>query len=380
MIPLNSNLLRLQRSGIRRFTNMAREVPGCVMLTIGEPDLATPENIKAAACAALAQDMTHYAPNQGTVQLRQAIAEHESARGFACTGEQVLVTVGATEAIATALLGILNPGDEVIIPTPAFSLYESLTVAAGAKPVAMDISHSGFQITGEMLDRVITDKTRIIVLNSPNNPTGTVLNQASLDAVKAAVAGRNIFILWDGVYQKLTYGACADLSLDSEVRERLLLCQSFSKPYAMTGWRVGYLIAPREVIDRLLLLHAALLAAVPTFLQSACVEALKTDTEPMRQIYQGRRDYCCRRLREMGLSFPEPEGAFYIFVDISGFGMSSEELCTRLIREAGVATVPGSCFGGEGFLRISYCCSQKELERGMDRLETFVRMHKVSGK
>ena len=376
MIHLNNNILQLQRSGIRRFTNMAKEVPGCVMLTIGEPDFPTPENIKAAACEALAEDMTHYAPNQGTASLRQAIADHENARGMQCSAEQVLVTVGATEAIATALLGILNPDEEVIIPTPAFSLYESLTIAAGGKPVALDISRSGFQITKEMLDKVITERTRVIVLNSPNNPTGTVLNQASLDAVKAAVADKDIYILWDGVYRQLSYGNCADLSVDPEVREKLLLCQSFSKPYAMTGWRVGYLIAPQEIIDRLLLLHAAILAAVPTFLQAACVEALKTDTEPMRQAYQRRRDYCCQRLRKMGLSFPEPKGAFYIFVDISEFSMTSEELCTRLIQEAGVATVPGSCFGAEGFIRISYCCGETELERGLDRLEAFVNMHK----
>ncbi len=373
MIPMNNNLMLLQRSGIRRFTNMAKEVPDCVMLTIGEPDFPTPENIKAAACAALSQDQTHYAPNQGTAELRQAIAEYECRRGFACTPEQVLVTVGATEALATSLLGLLNPGDEVIIPTPAFSLYESLTLAAGAKPVFLDMTKTGFQITPDALAAAITDKTRALVLNSPNNPTGAVLSRSSLEAVKAALADKDIYILWDGVYSQLAYGECPDLSLDPAVRERLLLCQSFSKPYAMTGWRVGYLIGPQAVMERLLLWHAAVLAAVPTFLQSACVEALRTDPAPMRQAYRDRRDYCCRRLKDMGLTFPEPEGAFYLFVDISRFGLSSEEFCTRMIREAAVAAVPGSCFGAEGFVRISYCCGLKELERGLNRMESFLQ-------
>ena len=370
---MNTRLNLLQRSGIRRFTNMAKEVPDCVMLTIGEPDFDTPEAIKTAAVEALAQNQTHYAPNQGTAPLRQAIAEYETARGMACTADQVLVTVGATEALFTALLGILNEGDEVIIPTPAFSLYETIVTMAGAKAVALDIAKDDFQITGEALAAALTEKTRAIVLNSPNNPTGTVLSEESLGVVKAALMQRDVFVICDNVYNQLCYGSCPDLSLDSDLQDKLLLCQSFSKPYAMTGWRVGYLVGPRAVMDRLLLLHAAQVAAVPTFVQTACVTALKTDVSAMRQEYRRRRDYCVERLTAMGLRFPKPEGAFYIFVDIRPFGQDSETFCTRLIRQAGVATVPGSCFGAEGFLRISYCCSMEQLEKGMDRLEAFLR-------
>ena len=373
MIPLNSHLDPLQRSGIRLFTNLAKEVPDCVMLTIGEPDFDTPEPIKAAAVAALAQNQTHYAPNQGIEPLRKAVAEYETARGMECCAEQVLITVGATGALYTALTGMLNPGEEVIIPTPAFSLYETITLAAGATPVALDIAKDGFQITDEGLSALITDKTKAIVLNSPNNPTGTVLSAASLAAVKRAVMGKDIYVICDNVYNQLSYAPVPDLSLDAELRQQVLLCQSFSKPYAMTGWRVGYLIGPQAVMDRLLLLHAAQVAAVPTFIQFACVEELKTDITPMVREYRSRRDYIMDRLEKMGLTFPKPEGAFYIFADISRFGLTGDEFCRRLIREAAVAAVPGSCFGAEGYIRLSYCCAMDRLTLGMDRLESFLK-------
>ena len=372
MIPLNSNLMGLQRSQIRVFTNLAREVPDCAMLTIGEPDFDTPEAIKAAAIDALNLDQTHYAPNQGTVRLRQAIADFETARGNTVNADRVLVTIGACQALFTAFLGILNPGEEVIVPVPAFGLYESLIKIAGAKLVPLDISKTNFQIDPDALNGLITPKTKAILLNSPNNPTGAVLNEASLAAVKEAVLGKPIFVIWDNVYHQLSYGPCPDLSLDEELREQLILCQSFSKPYAMTGWRVGYLTCAEYVMERFLLLSAATITAVPTFLQEAAVEALKTDPAPMREIYRQRRDYVCGRLAEMGLTFPVPEGAFYVFPDISEFGMGSEEFCLRLIREGKVAAVPGSCFGAEGYIRLSYCYSEAELKRGLDRLEAFV--------
>ena len=373
MIPLNQNLSSLKRSAIRVYTNLAKEVPGCVMLTIGEPDFDTPEVIKAAACAALAAGQTHYAPNQGTAALRKAVADYETGRGHTVTPEQVLITVGATHALFTALLGILNPGEEVIVPTPGFGLYETIATVAGAKTVRLDVTKTGFQITKEALDAAITPKTKAIILNSPCNPTGVVLNAESMANVKAAVLGKPIFVISDNVYSQLSDSKCPDLSLDPALRDQLILCQSFSKPYAMTGWRVGYLTCPDYVMDRLLLLSAAEIAAVPTFLQDAAVTALQTDPGPMRLVYEKRRRFVTSRLRQMGLSFPEPEGAFYVFVDIRKFGMGSAEFCTRMIREAAVAAVPGSCFGSEGYIRLSYCCSDADLETGMNRMEGFLK-------
>lgn len=371
MIPLNSNLSTLQRSGIRQFTNLAKTVPDCVMLTIGEPDFDTPEEIKAAALTALFQNRTHYAPNQGVEELRREIAVYECFRGMLCSPEQVLITAGATGALFTALVGILNPGDEVIIPTPAFVLYDTITTIAGGKVVALDTKADDFQITAESLARVITPKTKAIILNSPNNPTGTMLNEASLAAVKEAVLGKPIFVICDNVYSRLS-APCPDLSTDDNLREQLLLCQSFSKPFAMTGWRVGYLIGPGYVMQRLLLLHAAEVASIPTFLQDACIAALSTSPKEMADTYAKRREYVCRRLEEMGLSYPKPEGAFYVFPDISKYGMTGEEFCTRMIQEAKVAAVPGSCFGCEGHIRLSYACSDSDLKKGLDRLEFFL--------
>jgi len=367
MIPLNQNLAGLKRSPIRVFTNLAKATPGCVNLTIGEPDFDTPEAIRAAAMAALQDNQTHYAPNQGTQALREAIARREGVKP-----EQVLVTIGACQALFTALLGILNPGEEVIVPTPGFGLYESIATIAGAKLVPLDVTKTNFQIERSALEAVITPKTKAIVLNSPNNPTGVILHEKSLAAVKEAVLGKDIFVICDNVYQGLSYGPCPDLSKDEDLQDQRILCQSFSKPWAMTGWRIGYLVCPEYVMERLLLLSAATITAVPTFLQEAAITALETDVEPMKETYQKRRDYVCNRLRKMGLNFPEPEGAFYVFVDIRKFGLDSAEFCTRMIREAGVAAVPGSCFGTEGFIRISYCYSDAELAEGLNRLEKFI--------
>ena len=373
MIGAKRDLMALRRSAIRAYTNLANATPGCVKLTIGEPDRDTPENIRAAAAAALADGKTHYAPNQGILPLRQAIAAYETARGHAVTADRVLVTVGATQALYTALTGLLEPGDEVIIPVPGFVLYESIVLAAGAVPKFLDISKTDFQIRREALSELITPRTKAIVLNSPNNPTGTVLDEGSIAAVKEAVLGKDIALICDNVYQLLSDIPCPDLSLDPELREQTIVCQSFSKPWAMTGWRVGYLTAPEALMERLLLLSAANIASVPTFVQEAAVEALRTDPAPLAEIFRRRRAFVCRRLREMGLSFPEPQGAFYVFPDIRPYGLSGDEFCTRMIREAGVAAVPGSCFGVEGFIRLSCCCSDEDLKEGLDRIEKFIK-------
>ena len=378
MIPLNQNLTTLKRSAIRVYSNLARETEDCAMLTIGEPDFDTPEAIKLAAMAALQDNRTHYAPNQGTLSLRSAIADFETARGNKTQPENVLVTIGACHALFTALFGILNPGEEVIVPTPGFGLYETIATISGARTVPLDVTKTNFQITREALEAAITPRTKAIVINSPCNPTGVVFNEESLANVKAAVLGKPIFIISDNVYNQLSYvNSCPDLSLDEDLKDQLILCQSFSKPWAMTGWRIGYLTCPGYVMDRLLLLSAAEITAVPTFLQEAAVTALKTDPTPMREVYRRRRDYVCSRLREMGLPFPEPEGAFYVFVDIRKFGLDSGTFCIRMIQEGKVAAVPGACFGAEGYIRLSYCYSDAELKKGLDRMDAFLKTLKM---
>ncbi len=372
MIPLNQNLNSLKRSQIRVFTNLAKATPGCTMLTIGEPDLDTPGEIKQAAMEALRTNQTHYAPNQGTAELRNAIAKAETRRGNTVKPEQVLVTIGACQALFTALLGILNPGEEIVVPTPGFGLYETIATIAGAKTVPLDLTKTGFQITDEGLAAVITNKTKAVIINSPCNPTGVILNRESLAAVKRTVLGKPIFIICDNVYHDLSYGNCPDLSCDPEMQDQLILCQSFSKPWAMTGWRLGFLTCPEYVMDRLLLLSAAAITAAPTFLQEAAITALNTPVGPMKAVYEKRRAYVTGRLRAMGLSFPEPEGAFYVFVNIAKFGMDSGTFCTRMIQEGKLAAVPGSCFGADDYIRLSYCYSDEELKTGLDRLEAFI--------
>ena len=371
---MNKNILRMKPSGIRRFTALAKATPGCKMLTIGEPDFDTPAPIRAAAAQAMSDGLTHYAPNRGTDSLRKAIAEYEVERGMTdCTMENILVTVGATGALNTALTGILNPGDEVIIPIPAFPLYESITVAAGAVPVFLDLKKTGFQITKEALEAVITPKTKAIILNSPNNPTGCVLNWESLLQVSYYAGTRDFYIICDNVYAALSGEAPPDLSLAIGRFPNVILCQSFSKPWAMTGWRLGWLAASEHLIEKFTLLQAAQIASVPTFLQKAAETALQTDVSGMAAVYRKRREYMLMRLDNMGLTYPKPEGAFYVFPDISKFGMDSETFCIRLIEEGGLAAVPGSCFGTEGHIRLSYCYSDEELKESLDRLEKFIR-------
>lgn len=369
---INRDLEKLVPSGIRKFTALAAAKADCLALTIGEPEFDTPAPIVAAAQRALDAGMTHYAPNRGTDSLRRAIAAYETNRGMACGPENILVTIGATGALYTALTGLLNPEDQVIIPTPAFSLYESITLAAGAEPVFLNLAETGFQIHPEALAKAITPRTKAIILNSPNNPTGTVLNRDSLDAVTRAVAGRDIYLICDNVYAALSERELPDLTREPALRDRVILCQSFSKPWAMTGWRIGYLAAPEALVEKFLLLQAAQIASVPTFVQAAAEAALAYDPAPMAQVYARRRELVCRRLREMGLSFPRPEGAFYVFPDIVKFGLGSEAFCARLITEGGVACVPGACFAGEGHIRISCCCGDETLIRGLDRLEAFI--------
>ena len=371
---MNQNILNMKPSGIRRFTALAKATPGCNMLTIGEPDFDTPAPIRAAAADAMAAGLTHYAPNKGTDSLRKAIAEYETKRGMESTMDNILVTVGATGALNTALTGLLNPGEEVIIPIPAFPLYESIATAAGAKSVFLDLKKTNFQIEKAAMEAVISPKTRAIVLNSPNTPTGCVLSEESLTIVAELAEKHDFYILCDNVYAALSAEAVPDLTLRPELRERVILCQSFSKPWAMTGWRLGWLAAPEGLIDKFTLLQAAQIASVPTFLQKAAETALQVKVQDMAAVYRKRREYMLSRLDQMGLGYPRPEGAFYVFPDIRSSGLTSEEFCERFLLAKKVAVIPGSAFGpgGEGFVRICYASSMKDLMTAISRMEEFL--------
>lgn len=370
---LNSALYNVKRSAIRVYSQMAKDTPGCIALTLGEPDFDTPEGIRLAAKQSLDGGDTHYIANNGAPELRQAIADFEREKnGMDYTADEIIVTIGATQGLFTALFGILNPGDEVVVPEPAFGLYESITTLCRGKYVPIDTSENEFQLTKAMLDSAITEKTKAIILNSPNNPTGCILSRESLQNVYNAVKGKNIFVICDDVYRQLIYtddfpAFCSYRDL----RKQLIVIQSFSKPYAMTGWRVGYLMADISVKQHIEKVHQYTVVSSASFSQKACIEALKTDVDPMLEVYRKRRDYTLKRLGEIGLETVVPLGGFYVFPSIEKFGLSSGEFCERMIKEAGLAATPGACFGSDKHIRLTYCYSDKQLEEGMRRLERF---------
>ena len=377
--PMNSSLARLQPSGIRRINALAAATPGCIALALGEPEFDTPEPIRVAAKAALDTGITHYPPNNGTATLREAIAAYmaDPATGdsrLAYASEEIIVTDGATEALHAALAALLDPGDEVVIPTPAFGLYESIVVANHAHPVFLDTAPAGFQIDEAALRAAVTPTTKAIVLTSPNNPTGCVLSAASLDAVAHVAEEAGIYVVCDDVYNRLVYadGFERFAARHAELREQVVVVESFSKPWAMTGWRMGWLVAAAPVAAEIAKMHQYLVSSAVSFEMPAGETALAVDPAPMLATYRTRRERVLAALDGMGLPCVEPAGAFYAFPSIAGTGLGSQEFCERAIREAGVALVPGDCFGAEGFARLSYCVADDALDEGLRRLADFV--------
>ena len=372
---LNTTLFTARRSAIREFSNLAAQTPDCVRLTLGEPDFDTPAPIRAAVPPALDAGKTHYIANNGVPALRAAIAAFErEAHGLDYAPEDVIVTAGATEALFVALFGVLNPGDEVIVPQPAFVLYEQIVNLSRGVTAPLDTAPDRFQIRRAALEACVTDRTKAIVLNSPNNPTGAVYDRESLEAVYEVVRDRDIFVICDDVYRSLCYGAeYHSFAEYRDLREKLLVVQSFSKSWAMTGWRMGWLLADASVRERLELIHQFMVTSTPAPFQDAAIAALRQDPAPMVEEYRQRRELVLGRLRDMGLDVTTPDGAFYVFPSIARYGLGSMEFCTRLLREGGVAVTPGAAFGADGHVRLSCCCSRDELEKGLDRLERFLR-------
>ncbi len=374
-LTLNSAVTEVELSGIRQFTYLVRDTPGACALTIGEPDLDTPEHIRAQAKAALDAGDTHYPPGNGYPYLLEAISRFEAqAHGLHYAPQEIIATVGATEALFVSFSTILNPGDEVIIPTPAFGLYDALVRLRGGVPVALPTEDNHFQIDPAALQAAITPKTKAIILNSPNNPTGCVYTKETLDGVHEVLRDKPIFVLCDDVYRAMVYGTeFHSFAEYQDMRDRIIVIQSFSKPYAMTGWRLGYCMADAPILDRIQVFHQYAVTSIPSFVQQACVTALETPTDDVCALFQKRRDYVYGRLKAMGLSVEEPQGAFYMFIDIRPFGMDSTTFCTRMLKEGLVGLIPGVHFGTEGFMRLSYCYSDADLKEGLDRIERFIK-------
>ncbi len=369
-------------SGIRKFFDILNTMKDVISLTVGEPDFKTPWHIRMAGIESLEKGKTHYTSNSGTVELREELAAYlkRKIRVSYDPMKELIVTVGGSEAIDLAMRALLNPGDEVIVPQPAFVCYGPIASLAGGVPVYLDTkAENRFKLTAEELRSAITPKTKLLVLPYPSNPTGAIMEKEDLEAIAEVLRGTNIMVLADEIYAELTYGK-EHVSLASlpDMRERTIIASGFSKAYAMTGWRLGYLAAPWEITTQMLKIHQYAIMCSPTTSQYATVEALRngqSDVEEMRAEYNRRRRYIVGGLRSIGIDCFEPEGAFYVFPDIRKFGLTSEAFCEKLLMEYGVAIVPGNAFGacGEGFARISYAYSVEHIAKAIDRIEKFTR-------
>ena len=379
---LSDKVIGIKPSGIRKFFDMLSTMKDVISLTVGQPDFPTPYHISNAAVESITKNKTYYTSNSGLIELREGISDYLARRydlHYDANGE-IIVTIGGSEAIDMTFRAILNPGDEVIVPEPCFVCYSPLIEIMGAVAVPLYTSvEDKFKVTPEKLLPLITEKTKAIVLSYPNNPTGAIMTREDLEKIRPIIVENNILALSDEIYSELTYGR-NHVSIASlpDMRERTVVVNGFSKAYAMTGWRLGYVCAPKEIMTEIFKLHQYGIMCASTASQFAGVEAITNgdaDVQYMKEKYDRRRQYVVKRLNEMGLECFEPEGAFYVFPKINSFGISSEEFCQKLLDEKHVAIVPGDAFGSgsEGFARISYAYSIDHLTTALDRIEEFVK-------
>jgi aminotransferase len=378
---LSDKCVSLKPSGIRKFFDIVSEMPDAISLGVGEPDFDTPWHIREEGIYSLERGRTFYTSNSGLKELKEEIACYLKRR---CDltydpASQIIVTVGGSEGIDIALRAMLNPGDEVLIPQPCYVSYEPCCVLADGVPVTIQLKEENeFRLKPEQLLAAITDKTKILVLPFPNNPTGAIMTREDLEAIAPILIEKDIFVLSDEIYSELTYDQ-EHVSIASipGMQERTILINGFSKAYAMTGWRLGYVAGPADILKQMVKIHQYAIMCAPTTSQYAAVEAMRNgdkDVESMREAYNGRRRFLLHAMEEMNLKCFEPKGAFYIFPNISRFGMTSDEFATRLLMEEKVAVVPGTAFGdcGEGFIRISYAYSLEDLKEALGRVQHFV--------
>ena len=379
--PLADRVVDIPFSGIRKFFDIVSEMPEAISLGVGEPDFDTPWHIRDEGIYSLEKGRTFYTSNSGLKELRQEIANYLKRRQNLeyDAMKEVLITVGGSEAIDIGMRVMLNPGEEVLIPQPSYVSYEPCVVLAGGVPVIIDLKEENdFRLTAKELSDAITEKTKILVLPFPNNPTGAILEEKDLRDIAKICVEKDIFVMSDEIYAELTYKEKhISIAQMPGMQERTILINGFSKAYAMTGWRLGYACGPADIIEQMLKVHQYAIMCAPTTSQYAAVEALKNgdeDVQEMREAYNQRRRYLVHEFQEMGLKCFEPFGAFYIFPSIQEFGMTSDEFATRFLMEEKVAVVPGTAFGacGEGFLRISYAYSLENLKVAIGRLRDFV--------
>ena len=386
---LSRKVTDIEPSGIRKFFDIVSEMPDAISLGVGEPDFDTPWHIRDEGIYSLEKGRTFYTSNAGLKELKLEICNYLKRR-FDLSydyGKEVLVTVGGSEAIDIALRTMVNPGDEVLIPQPSYVSYEPCAILADAVPVIIDLKpENEFRLTARELREAITDKTKVLVLPFPNNPTGAIMEREDLEAIAEVILEKDLLVISDEIYGELTYkGNHVSIANIPGMKERTILINGFSKSYAMTGWRLGYACGPSVIIEQMLKIHQFAIMCAPTTSQYAAVEALRNgddDVKEMRDAYNQRRRYLMYAFGEMGLPCFEPYGAFYVFPCIKEFGMTSDEFATRFLQEEKVAVVPGTAFGecGEGFIRISYAYSLENLKVAIGRLADFVERLKKERK
>ena len=383
--PLSEKVTGIKPSGIRKFFDIVSEMKDAISLGVGEPDFDTPWHIREEGIYSLERGRTYYTSNAGLKELKEEIAEYQKRRfglEYNPSGE-IYVTVGGSEAIDGALRAMLDEGDEVIIPQPSYVSYEPCVVLADGVPVITELKEEDeFKLKKENLEKVVTDKTKILILPFPNNPTGAIMTEEDLKGIAEVVLKHDLFVISDEIYSELTYGS-RHVSIASfpGMKERTIVINGFSKSYAMTGWRLGYACGPKLIIEQMLKIHQFAIMCAPATSQYAAVEALRNGDEGveyMRDEYDRRRKFLIKALHDMGLKCFEPFGAFYVFPCIKEFGMTSDEFAETLLAEEKLAVVPGTAFGtcGEGFLRISYAYSIEDLKAALERLERFINRHK----
>ena len=379
--PLSDKVVTIKPSGIRKFFDIVSEMEDAISLGVGEPDFDTPWHIRDEGIYSLEKGRTFYTSNSGLKDLKIEICNYLERRVGVKYHyqDEVLVTVGGSEAIDIALRAMINPGEEVLIPQPSYVSYEPCAVLTDAVPVIINLkAENEFRLTAQELRDAITDKTKVLILPFPNNPTGAIMERKDLEEIAEVIIENDIFVISDEIYSELTYkGDHVSITCIPGMQERTVLINGFSKAYAMTGWRLGYACGPKEIIEQMTRLHQFAIMCAPTTSQYAAVEALKNgdeDVKQMREAYNQRRRYLMHAFKEMGLECFEPYGAFYVFPCIKEFGMTSEEFATRFLEEEKVAVVPGTAFGdsGEGFLRISYAYSLENLKLAIGKLNHFI--------
>lgn len=379
--PLSKQIKEIKPSGIRKFFDIVSEMTDAISLGVGEPDFDTPWHIRDEGIYSLEKGRTFYTSNAGLKELKVEICNYlkRSQNLDYNFNNEVIVTVGGSEAIDIVLRAMLDPGDEVLIPQPSYVSYEPCAILAGGVPVIIDLKNENeFRLTAQELEEAITEKTKVLILPFPNNPTGAIMEKKDLEAIAEVIIKHDLFVISDEIYAELTYkGEHVSIATLPGMQERTILINGFSKAYAMTGWRLGYACGPANIIEQMLKIHQFAIMCAPTTSQYAAVDALKNgddDVREMREAYNQRRRYLMHAFKEMGLPCFEPYGAFYVFPCIKEFGMTSEEFAGRFLEEEKVAVVPGTAFGdsGEGFLRISYAYSLEDLKVSIGRLGDFV--------